>query len=396
MRTNYLTVLSFCFTLLIASSSIVFGANDSFLWLANADMSVYKKEGILSTMRIANDYFMEKWPNPGEDTVTDKRRPSNIWTRGTYYEGLMALYQIEPKEKLRKKYYDYAVEWGKSHDWGMWGGTKTRNADNQCCGQTYIELYQIEPKPERIAKIKKSIDRMVSSEKIDDWNWIDAIQMAMPVFAKLGVVCGDDKYFERMYEMYSYTRNKHGDNGLYNPEHGLWWRDKDFDPPHTTPNGKNCYWSRGNGWVYAALARVLDVLPEDAPHRKEYIKDFKDMSKAIKEVQRGDGFWNVSLHDPQHFGGRELSGTAFFVYGMAWGINNSVLDPSDYMSSAGKGWTGMIENALHENGFLGYVQSTGKQPSDGQPVGFDKKPNFEDYALGAFLLAGSEIYRLAE
>jgi unsaturated rhamnogalacturonyl hydrolase len=349
-------------------------------------------EVILDKMTLANSYFMNKWPDPTVEIVTDKTRPSNIWTRATYYEGLMALYEIDSRDA----YYNYAVQWGEGHNWEpAYGGTSTRNADNQCCGQTYIELYQIDPQPERIEKIKTTIDNMVNSTKNDDWWWIDALQMAMPIFAKLGVIYQDDKYFNKMYDLYNFTKIQHGTNGLYNTVDHLWWRDENFDPPYTAPNGEDTYWSRGNGWVLAALARVLDVMPKYAPHRDEYVTTFKEMAEALIAVQREDGFWNVSLHDPNDYGGKETSGTAFFTFGLAWGVNNSLLTAEQYKNAAVKAWNGIVTDALHPNGFLGYVQSTAKQPSDGQPVTYDKAPNFEDYGLGAFLLAGSEIYRLA-
>src|ERR1043166_449270 len=169
------------------------------------------KKDVLQAMRRANEYFMKKWPDPGKPIVTDRERPSNIWTRAVYYEGLMALYNID----RNKNYYDYAVDWGEKHAWGLRDGIKTRNADNQCCGQTYIDLYLIDKKEERIKDIKASIDAMKATDKIDDWSWIDAIQMAMPVFTRLGVLYNDTSYFNRMYEMYSYSKHKHGDNGLY-------------------------------------------------------------------------------------------------------------------------------------------------------------------------------------
>ena len=345
---------------------------------------------ILEAMQLANDYFMAKWPDPGTDIVTDKTRPSNLWTRATYYEGLMALYEID----ANSVYYDYAVDWGESHDWGLRNGATTRNADNQCCGQTYIDLYWIDPQAERIADITTSVNAMMASEKIDDWWWIDALHMAMPVFARLGVVYNDDAYLERLYEMYMHTKESEGGSGLYNPVDHLWWRDEDFDRPYVEPNGEDCYWSRGNGWVFAALARVLDVIDSDAPHRDEYVQTFVDMAGALVQVQRDDGFWNVSLHDPNNYGGPELSGTAFFTYGMAWGINNGLLDSETYEPVVIKAWDGMVNDSLHPNGFLGYVQGTGKEPASSQPVGYDTVPNFEDYGLGAFLLAGSEVYQL--
>ena len=345
---------------------------------------------VLDKMILTNAYFMAKWPDPGQAIVTDKTRPSHIWTRAVYYEGLMALYNINKD----KDYYDYAVAWGESHQWGLNGGIQVRNADNQCCGQTYIDLYLIDKKPERIKDLKASIDLMVASDKIDDWTWIDALQMGMPVFARLGLLYQDNKYYERMYQMYNHSKTVQGGKGLYNPKDHLWWRDKDFVAPYKEPNGAYCYWSRGNGWVLAALVRVLEIMPKDAPHRKEYQQTFEKMCKALLPIQRTDGFWNASLHDPNNFGGRELTGTALFTYGIAWGINHDVLSKKKYQPSVLKAWNAIVTDAVHPNGFLGHVQGTGKQPSDSQPTSYDRVPNFEDFGLGCFLLAGSEVYRL--
>src|SRR5438045_7615888 len=154
------------------------------------------KKKVLKSLRLANQYFMNKWPDPGKTIVTNRERPANIWTRAVYYEGLMALYNIDHQ----KKYYDYAVDWAEKHKWSMRSGINTRNADDQTCGQTYIDLYLFDRKPERIKDIKTSIDGMVKSEKRDDWNWIDAIQMAMPVCAKLGELYNDTRYLRRMHD----------------------------------------------------------------------------------------------------------------------------------------------------------------------------------------------------
>lgn len=348
------------------------------------------KREVLKIMIKTNHYFMEKYADYTQPSRTDIVRPSNIWTRGVYYEGLMELYRIYPQEK----YYSYMLDWAKFHRWGLRNGNTTRNADDQCCGQTYIDLYKIAPDPEKIRNIKACMDMLIHTPQTDDWSWIDAIQMGMPVLAKLGELTGDRRYFEKMYRMYSFTRNNHGEKGLYNPKEGLWWRDADFLPPYKEPNGKNCYWSRGNGWVYAALVRVMENIPENEAHWAEYLADFRAMSEALKNCQREDGFWNVSLHDPNHFGGKETTGTSLFVYGMTWGINQGILDRKVYLPVALKAWNALVKDAVHPNGFLGWVQGTGKEPKDGQPVTYDKIPNFEDYGVGCFLLGAGEIYRL--
>ncbi|HRN47867.1 MAG TPA: glycoside hydrolase family 88 protein [Niabella sp.] len=360
------------------------------LSLCSSAQKISLKKEVLSPMKKANEYFMNKWPDPGKTIITNKERPSNIWTRGVYYEGLMALYNIDAK----KKYYDYAVEWGEKHHWGLNGGITTKNADNQCCGQTYIDLFLIDKKEERIKDITACIDNVINSGKDDDWSWIDAIQMGMPVFTKLGILYNDKKYFDKMYAMYSFSKNKHGGSGLYNTEEHLWWRDKDFVPPYKEPNGKNCYWSRGNGWVIAALVRVLDELPKTDPHYNEYLEDFKDMCAALIKIQQPDGLWTVSLHDPNHYGGKEITGSSLFVYGFAWGVRKGILDRRVYMPVLTKAWKNIVRDGVHKNGFLGYVQGTGKEPKDGQPVTYNSMPDFEDYGLGCFLLAGTEVYKL--
>jgi unsaturated rhamnogalacturonyl hydrolase len=349
-----------------------------------------KKKQTLAAMTLANAYFMAKWTDTGKPIVTNKTRPSNIWTRAVYYEGLMALHKIDPQ----KTYYNYAVSWGNSHKWGMRNGISTRNADDHCCGQTYIDLYLMDKKDERIHDIKASMDSLVLSERNNDWSWVDALQMAMPILAQLGVIYNDNRYYEKMYAMYEFTKNQHGDKGLYDKTAGLWWRDKDFDPPYLTPSGKNCYWSRGNGWVYAALVRVLDIMPKNAPHREEYLKIYLEMTESLLKLQRTDGFWNASLTDSTDFGGKELTGTALFIYGFAWGINNKILDKKKMDPSVSKAWNAILTDCVHKNGFLGYVQGTGKEPKEAQPVTYDKVPDFEDFGLGCFLLAGSEVYKM--
>lgn len=357
---------------------------------ATAQKLPSKKE-VLKTATLANSYFMNKWPDPGKEIHVPSRNrtwPSHIWTRAVYYEGLMALYAIDKK----KSYYDYAVDWGTKHNWDLRNGYTTRNADNQACGQTYIDLYKIDKKAERIKTIKASIDTMKASGKVNDWTWIDAIQMGMPVFTQLGVLYNDTSYFNYMYKMYAHTKYTEG-NGLYNATEGLWWRDKDFVPPYKEPNGDDCYWSRGNGWVVAALVRVLTLLPPSDAHYKEYMEDYKALMYALAPLQRTDGYWNVSLNDSTHFGGKELTGTSLFTYGMAWGLNKGLLEKDTFLPVVIKAWNA-LQASVQPNGFLGYVQGTGKEPKDSQPVGYNNMPDFEDFGLGCFLLAASEVYKL--
>jgi unsaturated rhamnogalacturonyl hydrolase len=395
------------------------------------DIGLPTRSSILAAMQRANGYFVARWPDPTEDIVTDKTRPSNLWTRAIYYEGLMGLYAIEPDSAKKASYYDYAVTWASSpsHPYTMTytaAGTMTSNADNQACGQTYIDLYRIDPQPERIAVVKANIDAMITNKTVNAWTWIDAIQMSMPVFAKLGKTLSDTKYFDAMWSLYEYSRNQQG-GGLLNPAEGLWWRDFHFTPGGGTkqvmssaingsmpssstdayivaPNGSNLYWSRGNGWVMAALVRVLDELPTTGAHRADYASDFQAIAASLLPIQRSDGFWNESLEDPTHCAtigisgedGPETSGTALFAYGLAWGIRNGYLDPATYGPGLKAAWSGLMTKALQASGLLGYVQNTGDRPCTGPvPLGPSALANFDDYGVGCFLLAGSEIYRLA-
>jgi rhamnogalacturonyl hydrolase YesR len=386
---------------------------------------------VLATMRKANDWFMAKHPDPGADIITDKTRPSNLWTRATYYEGLMGLYGVETDASRKTSYLSYTVRWGNSHSWALTyqqPGVTTSNADNQACGQTYIDVYRIDPQATYIRDIKASIDAMIATPPTGTsaWWWIDAIQMSMPSFAKLGVLTNDTKYFDGMWTMYNNSRTVQG-GGLWNPSEGLWYRDLHYTPSggtatrmtaaihksipgntvdayYLSPNGKSLYWSRGNGWVFAALVRVLDVLPSSDGHRATYVSDFQAMARALIAVQRSDGFWNESLFDPSHCAsiglagqdGPETSGTVFFSYGLAWGIRKGLLDPAVYGPALQKAWNGLGTIALQSDGLLGYTQSTGDRPcTDSAALAATKLANFDDYGVGGFLLAGSEVYQLA-
>jgi unsaturated rhamnogalacturonyl hydrolase len=377
-----------------AGSAATGGNTSTCAALGPSAASLPARTTVLSVMQLSNDYFMQSSPDPTIDIVTDKARASNIWTRAVYYEGLQALYGIEADATRKTSYYDYAVKWGSSpsHPWQLaGGGTTTRSADNQCCGQTYLDLYQIDAQAVRAHDIKADIDNVVSGASNGDWTWVDAIQMAMPVFAKLGVIYDDGAYFEKMHALYVNAKTT---QGFYNTTDHLWWRDATFEPPFKTPNGKQCYWSRGNGWVFAALTRALDITPTSAPYRTEYTADLQAMATALSKVQRADGFWNVSLADPNDHGGPELTGTALFTYGMAWGIRQGILDQATYLPVVSKAWCALA-SAVHPNGFLGYAQGSGSQPLDGQPVTFDSVPDFQDFPTGCFLLGASEVWKLA-
>jgi rhamnogalacturonyl hydrolase YesR len=352
---------------------------------------------VLRTLRLVNDYFMAKYADPTLPTNVNKIRPSSLWTRAVYYEGLMALYEIDPDQR----YLDYTDRWASFHQWTPRNGTKTNDADDQCCGQTYLMRYVQSGGDEKKVHVLENLDFQMQSRnpKADNelygwWTWIDAIQMAMPVYMQAYQITGERRYADHAMKMYRWTRNTLA-GGLFNVKEGLWWRDKDYVAPYQTPDGHNCYWSRGNGWVYAALVRCMNVLSPKDRYHKELKKDFLLMSQALKACQRPeDGLWNPSLLSYADHGGKEMSGTALFLYGLAWGIRQGYLKATDYQPICDCAWQGLLRDCVHPDGFLGWAQGTGKDPSAGQPLSYTKIPDFEDYGTGCFLLGLVEYYKL--
>lgn len=359
--------------------------------LFSVTMFAQNANDVLTTTRKVNNYFMNKYADPTTPTFVKKIRPSSLWTRGVYYEGLMALYEIDPDQR----YADYTDKWANFHQWTPRNGVKTTDADDQCCGQTYIDRYiQTGSKDhQKIKAIIENLDNQMATGKLGYWTWIDAIQMAMPLYFQVYKITGERKYADHAMKMYRWTRNECG-GGLFNKQSGFWWRDADFVPPYKEKDGMDCYWSRGDGWVYAALVRVMNLLPKKDKYYKELKKDFILMSNAFASCIREDGFWNCSLVSPTTFGGKETTGTSLFLYGMSWGVRNKVLKEKIYKPICDKVWNALQTESVHADGFLGFVQGTGKQPSDSQPVTYTSVPDFEDFGTGCFLLGASEYYKL--
>lgn len=361
-------------------------------------------DDVLNVARRVNNYFMGKYADPTVPTNVKKVRPSNLWTRAVYYEGLMALYGIDADER----YIDYTDRWADFHQWTPRNGITSCDADDQCCAQTFLMRYEQVKDGKMINKVRENLDYQMKTPNDKKnataktkgtqpslygwWTWIDAIQMAMPVYMQMYRLTGEEKYRDHGMKMYRWSRNECG-GGLFNVKDGLWWRDADYVPPYKEPDGKDCYWSRGNGWVYAALVRCMNELPKKSKEYKELKKDFMLMSEGLLKCQREDGFWNPSLVS-SNYAMAETSGTALFLYGMAWGIRQGFLKDKVYRPACDKAWAAMVKTAVHRDGFLGWMQGTGKDPSAGQPLSYDKVPDFEDYGTGCFLLGATEYYKL--
>lgn len=359
---------------------------------------------VLSVAQRVNDYFMKKYNDPTIPTNVGKIRPSSLWTRAVYYEGLMELYKVDAQQR----YIDYTDRWADFHKWTPRNGITSCDADDQCCEQTYLDRYMMTGQEKMIVHVKENLahqmktgnDRKANGALYGWWTWIDAIQMAMPVYSKMYRITGEQKYIDHAMRMYTWSRDTLA-GGLFNTQEGLWWRDADYVPPYKEKDGNNCYWSRGSGWVYAALVKVLEdleAMPKLSKQSKKYYKslkkDFVLMSNGLLKCQREDGFWNPSLMSEANYGGKELTGTALFLYGMSWGLNHGLLKNKQYKPACDRAWKAMVKDAVHPDGFLGWVQGTGKDPSAGQPLAYDKVPDFEDYGNGCFLLGAVEYYRL--
>lgn len=350
-------------------------------------ISATAQDNVLQAARKTNNYFMTKYSDPTIPTNVKRIRPSSLWTRAVYYEGLMALYNIDQQQR----YLDYTEKWADFHKWTPRNGVKTTDADDQCCSQTYIEFQQITGKGS-LEPTKENLTKQMESGRVDYWTWIDAIQMAMPVYVKMYAITGNKQYLDYAMKSYAWSRNTCG-NGLFNVKEGLWWRDKDYVPPYKEKDGNNCYWSRGNGWVYAALVRCMNVLSPKEKAYKQLKKDFLLMSAGLLKCQHKDGFWHASLVSDVDYPDPEMTGTALFLYGMSWGIQKGLLKEQIYRPACDKAWKA-LESCVHADGFLGWNQGTGKDPSAGQPVTFTKMPDFEDYGTGCFLLGLTEYYKL--
>lgn len=353
------------------------------------------------------DYFISNNPDVGAKSyVGGKERNSKIWTRGVFYEGLLNAWRENPREDWLK----YSTDWGDFHRWISSSDTeaKRHNADYQCCGQAYLQMYNMDrTRTERIDHIRMRIDAMKATGQVNYWYWVDAIQMSMPVMALLGDISGDEAYWDYMYRLYRYSRDSQGGDKrgggkpLFNTSTGLWYRDYKFDPPYRdlTEKDRDCYWSRGNGWAYMALARVMQFTPDDESHRDVYRADFISMSEALRACQNPAGWWNVSLHAPTNFGARgsqgpEMTGTSLFVGGMAWGVRAGLLEADAYLPAITRGWQAMAAAVHPDTGKVGYLQGTGSKPEDGGVITYDSNPDFEDFGVGCWLWGAAEVHAL--
>lgn len=282
--------------------------------------------------------------------VTINERNENDWARAAFYTGVMATYRTMQE----KKYPHAAIKWPESLNWKR--ANRLRHADDHSRGQAFLEIYEIMKKPEMIADVKSTFDSLIAVPKPgrEDW-WCDALFMAPPVLARLAAATGDKRYLEFLKTMFWDTHDF-----LYNNEEHLFFRDKSYFDKKT-PNRSKTFWARGNGWVIAGTARVLQCLPSDDSCRDRYVMLLKEMAAAIKKVQGEDGLWQPSLLDPEEGPHPGTSGSSFFCYALAWGINNGLLSKDEYLPVVKKAWQG-LNSWVTDEGKLQWVQPIGAAP----------------------------------
>lgn len=328
---------------------------------------------------------------------TNKPEVNAFWDNAVYFTGNMEAYRLTGKAA----YLDYSDKWARHNKWS--GATEADPAkwkyknygedqqhvlfgDWQICFQTYLDMYEMNPDPYKIARAKEVMGHECSMTATDFWWWADALYMVMPVMTKMYKTTGDVKYLDKMYANFKYA-----DDLMFDKEEHLYYRDgKYIYPAHKTADGKKDFWARGDGWVLAGLAKVLADVPASYKHRPFFVERFRQLAAAAAKCQQKDGYWTRSMLDAGQAEGPETSGTALFTYGMLWGVNNGLLDRATYEPVISKAWQYLTTKALQADGSVGYVQPIGEKAIKGQQL---TASNVTNFGTGVFLLAACEKVR---
>ena len=320
----------------------------------------------------------------------------SFWHVAAYHTGNMEAWKLTGDPR----YLAYSEAWAQHNEWKGAKGTDRSKwkynygetddhvlfGDWQICFQTYADLYQVLPDDRRIARAREVMEYEMSTPNNDYWWWADGLYMVMPVMTKLYGITQNPKYLDKLYEYYQFA-----DSVMYDAEAQLYYRDGRYVyPEHKSNNGLKDFWARGNGWVFAGLAKILQDLPADWQHRPYFEQKYRAMAEALAASIRPEGYWSRSILDEEHAPGRETSGTAFFTYGFLWGINNGYLDAGKYLPTALAGWNYLRNIAVQRDGNVGYVQPIGDRAIPGQVI--DARST-ADFGVGAFLLAACEYVR---
>lgn len=352
--------------------------------MAQATMAQTKQE-VITAIEKVNDYWQSH----------NSARCRGFWDNAAYFTGNQEVYKLTGK----KQYLDYSVEWAEYNRWK--GATQTDKskwlyktygegmdyvlfADWQICFQVYIDLYKQEHRAERLQRALEVMCYQASTKDKDYWWWSDALYMGLPIFTKLYTVTHDQKLLDKQYECFCWT-----DSLLFDKDEQLYYRDGKYVYPKvkTACNGGKSFWARGAGWVLAGLAKVLQDLPKDSKYRAMYVDRFQQLAAGVARCQQPEGYWTRSLLCPDDAPGYETSGTAFFTYGLLWGVNNGLLSAKQYQPTIYKAWKYLYETALQPDGSIGYVQPIGEKPDPTRTVNAKSQAPF---GTGAWLLAACE------
>ena len=301
-----------------------------------------------------------------------------IWTSSVLYSGFMAASSATGDAKYR----DAMLAMSEKFEWKL--RTPYPDADNISVAQTYLELYQRDPSPERIASTRAELETLIDLKTMRPgdtrlpWWWCDALFMAPPVWAKMYRITGERRYLDYIHTQWQATYDQ-----LYDQEELLYARDASYKDKRE-PNGKKVFWSRGEGWVLGGLARTIDFIPDNDPKKPFYVTQLRQMSARLAQLQGKDGLWHAGLLDPASYPLPEISGSALFVYGMAYGVNRGYLDAATYRPVIEKAWAGILKN-IYADGRLGGIQQTGAEPAYYLPA------SSYNYGVGGFLLAAAEL-----
>ncbi|MEM6641436.1 MAG: glycoside hydrolase family 88 protein [Bacteroidota bacterium] len=307
------------------------------------------------------------------------------WTNGALYVGMNKWAAMADDDS----YYEWMKGIAEKQEWKL--HKRQYHADDHTVGQMYVSLYRkygeqsmIDPTIEQFDYIlyhpSKSVLNWKTPYDQDRWNWCDALFMSPPVWAQLSNITGERKYLDFMIEEYKATTDF-----LFDKKENLYYRDESY--MGKLDNGTKIFWARGNGWVFAGLANILNELDPSTKEYKYFLKIYKNMARKLLEIQTEKGHWAMSLLGAEFYPTPETSGTSFFTYGLAWGVNQDILEKEMYEPAIQKAWNALTSYVTDE-GMLGYVQPIGAAPGKAWP---DKT---EVYGTGAFLSAGSEVYKL--
>jgi unsaturated rhamnogalacturonyl hydrolase len=370
----------------IGSSTFLITLILLFPFRISAQQSDFTKSSVLSVLKKVADFQVR---TPLTHTGAD-------WTNGALYAGMAEWAKIAGNDA----YYNWLKEMGEKNNWTYNHREDPRaryHADDYCVGQMYLELYRKYKDPEMITSLRNYFDQILQNpSKVDfefvftdnywateRWSWCDALFMGPTVWAKMANITGDRKYLDFMFNEFKATTDY-----LYSKEDHLYYRDSRYFN-QTEANGAKMFWGRGNGWVFASLPVIIVELPDNYIQKAYFEQLYKDMASKICSLQDEKGYWHASMLDSASYPNPEMSATGFFIYGLAWGINHGYLDKKTCMPAVIKGWKAMV-NAVWPDGKVGWIQPIGENPKN------VTREMTEVYGVGAFLMAGTEVYKLAE